>query len=257
MTDMAFSTPQLAWTIVLILVSALIKSGFGIGAGVFLAATLCMVVPPKIAIALGGPVMFLTNLFPAIQHRKAIDGSLLGAIVAGSLVGIALGAQVMHRIPEPWFARLVGMFCLAFAGRQALRMLRRRGTDQRPPKADLRRSLPTEVVLGVFGGIATVISHSSGLVYSAYLMRRHLGKDVFVGTVVAIFTLTDFVKCLAYWQLGLLTPPILAVVLWSVPAMAAGSLLGAAIHRKVSAGLFQKAIVAVVLALSVRLVFFA
>jgi len=256
---MALSPYQIVAMAVLILLAALIKTGFGVGAGVFISATLCLVLPPKMAIAIGGPVMFLTDILPVYHYRKEIRKPILFLLMFGSLSGIVIGGMIMIWIPDKWFIKMVGFFCGIFAAQQLIKQhlpadLLRNG-DQ-PLTA---RPLPrwTGFFIGLLGGIASAISHAGGVIYSIYMLRLGMAKGAFVGTIVAVFFLSDLLKIGVYWKIELLTPQMLLFMGWMIPAMIAGSFLGYWLHKRISTGLFEKIILGFVLVVSIRLIFFA
>lgn len=255
---MTLSLFQITAITVVILLSALIKTGFGVGAGIFLSATLCLVLPPKVAIAIGGPVMLLTDILPVYRHRKEIDKPILGLLMFGSLAGIVAGGMIMDVIPDKGFIRMVGIFCAVFAAQQLIGLwmpdTRRHGGP-----SFLLRPLPRWVgaVIGFFGGVASAISHAGGVIFSIYMLRLKMAKGAFVGTIVAVFFLSDLLKIAVYMKMELLTSRMLLLVGWMIPAIILGSFLGHLIHERISAALFERIILAFVLVVSVRLIFFA
>lgn len=254
---MAFSFFQIVVMAVLILISAFIKTGFGVGAGVFLSATLCLIVPPKTAIAIGGPVMFLTDILPICHYRKEIRNSILFLLMFGSLCGIIVGGVIVNWIPDRWFIKMVGFFCGVFAVQELIRFYK----THSPGKTDLSfpaRPLPRWVgfLIGLLGGTVSAISHMGGIVYSMYMLRLRMAKDAFVGTIVAVFFLSDLLKIGVYCKIKLLTPQMLLGLWWIIPVVIVGSLLGYLLHARISTGLFEKIILGFVLVVSIRLIFF-
>jgi hypothetical protein len=254
---MQFSLFQITATAVLVLLAALIKTGFGVGAGIFMSATLCLVIPPKTAIAIGGPVMFLTDILPIYKFRKDIDKPILLLLMFGSLGGIVIGGLVMNWIPDKWFIKTVGLFCGVFAAQQLLRlyapdMLKNGG------QSFMVRPLPRWVgfLIGLLGGVASAISHAGGVIFSIYMMRLKMAKSAFVGTLVAVFFLSDILKIGVYWKMSFLTPQMLKFVGWMIPFVIIGSILGYLLHERIPAALFEKIILGFVLVISIRLIFF-
>jgi uncharacterized membrane protein YfcA len=248
---------QIAAIAVVILLAAFIKTGFGVGAGVFLSASLCLVIPPKMAIAIGGPVMFLTDILPVYHHRREIDRPVLALLTFGSLAGIVAGGMIMSGIPDRGFGRLVGLFCGVFALQQ-LTSLRIPGFVQPKGHSFLSRPLPRWVgfVIGVAGGVASAISHAGGVIFSIYMLRLKMTKGAFVGTIVAVFLLSDILKIAMYLKMEFLTPQTLLILLWSIPAVVLGSFLGHLVHERMPAVVFERIILVFVLAVSIRLTLF-
>ncbi|MEI7671117.1 MAG: sulfite exporter TauE/SafE family protein, partial [Deltaproteobacteria bacterium] len=232
---MALTLFQIVAIAVLILLAALIKTGFGVGGGVFLSATLCLVIPPKMAIAIGGPVMFLTDILPVYHYRKEICKPILFLLMFGSLSGILIGGLIINSIPDRWFVKIVGIFCGLFAAQQLIQVYTAR---MRPGNGDLSspsRPLPRWIgfLIGLLGGMVSAISHAGGLVYSVYMLRLRMAKSAFVGTIVAVFFLSDLLKIGVYWKMELLPPPMLLLVGWMIPVVIIGSFLGYLLHKSI------------------------
>jgi len=119
---MALSLFQIVAMAALILFAALIKTGFGVGAGIFLSATFCLVIPPKMAIAIGGPVMFLTDILPVYHYRKEIRKPVLFLLMFGFSRRNRRRGMIMNWIPDKWFIKMVGIFCGVFAAQQLIKL---------------------------------------------------------------------------------------------------------------------------------------
>ena len=254
---MVLSLFQIAAMAVLILLAALIKTGFGVGAGIFLSASLCLVIPPKTAIAIGGPVMFLTDIMPVYHYRKEIRKPTLFLLMTGCLGGIIVGGMIMNWIPDKWFIKMVGIFCGVFAAQQLIKRYTP-NLFQKGEASFMERPLPQWVgfLIGLLGGIASAISHAGGVIISIYMMRLRMAKSAFVGTIVAVFFLSDLLKIGVYWKMNFLTPGMLLLVGWMIPVVIVGSFLGYLLHKRISAGFFEKIILGFVLIVSIRLILF-
>jgi uncharacterized membrane protein YfcA len=254
---MEFSVYQAVAITAIIGLAALIKTGFGVGAGVFLAATLCLIIPPKTAIALGGPVMLLTDILPVYHYRKEINKPVLLTLMLGSLGGIVIGGLIMNWIPDRWFVKTVGLFCAVFAAQQ---LIKNYAAGHAPNDGQSRDSDPPArwvgFLIGIAGGAASVISHAGGVIYSIYMLRIQMAKGAFVGTIVSVFFLSDIIKIGIYWKAKFLTPPIILFVSWMIPVIIIGSSLGYILHHRISTPVFDKIILAFVIVVSVRLIFF-
>jgi uncharacterized membrane protein YfcA len=122
----------------------------------------------------------------------------------------------------------------------------------------MARPLPQWVgfLIGLLGGVASAISHAGGVIFSIYMLRLQMAKSAFVGTIVAVFFLSDLLKIGVYWKMKLLTPQMLLLVGWMIPVVIVGSFLGYLLHKRIPAGLFEKIILGFVLIVSIRLIFF-
>lgn len=244
---------EIASIALIILFACLVKTSIAVGSGIFFSAGMCLIMPPKIAIALGGPVMLLSNILPLIHYCKKIDTPVFLILISGSAVGIGLGALVMNYLPDWIFIKVVGVICGVFAVQQLFgsylsRFLERKGGKRYAPGRWMG------VVAGLAGGVITFMVHTGGVVYSIYMLSLNLSKTTFVATTVAIFFVADCIKNVIYWNMELLTPDLLIFVLWMIPVMIVGSFAGYFIHQRMSSRLFEKMILAFVIIASVRLI---
>ncbi len=251
-----FGFPQIVSIAVIILLTCLVKTSIGVGSGIFFSAGLCLVIPPKVAIALGGPVMLISDILPMIHYCKKIDKAVFLILISGSVVGIGLGAVIMSYMPDWLFIKVVGFICGVFAVHQLVhnylsRFLNRSGKKKYIPGKWMG------VAAGLAGGVITFMVHTGGVVYSIYMLSMNLSKTAFVGTIVAIYFVADCIKNAIYWKIGLLTPDLIIFAFWMIPVMIAGSFAGYFIHKKLSSSLFEKLILAFVLVASIRLIFFS
>jgi len=237
----------------IILFTCLIKTSIAVGAGIFFSAGMCLIMPPKMAIALGGPVMLLSNILPLFHYCKKINKAVFLVLISGSVVGLGLGALVMNYLPDWIFIKVVGAICGVFSmqklfGNFFSSVLKGKGGKRFVPGRWMG------VVAGLAGGIITFMVHTGGVVYSVYMLSMNLSKTTFVATSVAIFFVADCIKNVLYWNMELLTPDLLKLALWMIPVMIAGSFAGYFIHKRMSSRLFERTILAFVLIASLRLI---
>ncbi|MEW6410752.1 MAG: sulfite exporter TauE/SafE family protein [Nitrospirota bacterium] len=176
-----FNSFQAIYIGVTILLTALIKTSFGVGGGIFMTAAFSLILPPKSAVGLGGPIMLLTNIMPMIHYWKNINKSVLLTIASGSIIGVIVGGVIMNYTPDRWFARMVGFFCGIFAVHQLVKnhpipyfkMISKKVENYQYQKWH-------GVLFGFLGGIVTVIAHSGGVIYAIYMISINLTPSTFV-----------------------------------------------------------------------------
>lgn len=219
------------------------KVAFGIGAGVFLTPILALVLPPKDAVALMAPVMLVTDVL-ALRHHwgKWHTGHML-VLLPTAFVGIVLGTLFLAWAPPTLVRKAIGVIAMLFV---AIQLRRSRQPAGKP-------SVPMPAwggwIIGFLAGIATSIAHSGGIVMSIYLLTVGLTKEVFVASIVGTFAVTDLAKLSLYWQVGVLTLPILLTGLALTPVMLLGGWMGVSLNRRLSVQQFT-AIVTVMVGLA-------
>lgn len=239
--------------------SAVIKNGTAVGAGIFLLPVLALAFPPKIALGLGAPVMLASDFVGLRNYwREWCDWKeILRLILAGGL-GIASGAFLIHVIPAHLFKMGIGLYATGFAvyqlAKDLIRAQRlRRGTAS-PPGTLLAAGGAAAVGIGYLGGVATVLAHAGGVVWSAYFLARKLDKRCFVGSLILLLTLSDMLKIVTYVQLGILDFSAIAIILAMSPVVILSSNLGNWLNKKVSPALFRAVVLVFILAVGIKLV---
>lgn len=237
--------------------SGAIKTGVGIGSGVFLLPTLSLAFPAKTALGLGAPLMLASDVIGMRFYWKqwAPKGELLRIMVA-AVPGLLVGTVLLPIIPAAGFRIGVGAFGVAYAishlfpGLAPVRWLK-------ASLGGVNRALEGRQIYfyGALGGVATVLAHAGGLVWSLYLMTSIKDRRVFVGSIVLMFFLTNIYKTIAYVCIGTVTVQELVAILPAVPAVWVGSALGNAANKRMNQNLFRKLVLAVIFIVSAKLCF--
>jgi uncharacterized membrane protein YfcA len=105
------------------------------------------------------------------------------------------------------------------------------------------------------GGVASVLAHAGGLVWSLYLMTSVKDRRVFVGTLVLMFFITNVYKTIAYVMIGTMTMQELLAVLPAFPAVWLGGAIGNTANKRMDQEFFRKLVLAVIFVVSAKLCF--
>ena len=146
-------------------------------------------------------------------------------LAPGMVIGIGLGALFFALVDPRILVLCIALVTLLFAARFFLRDRARpaEGTAVSPIKA---------LFFGGLGGFSTFISHAAAPPLSVYLLPRALPKSIYAGTLVALLTLTNFLKILPYGWFGLQRPESLWQVLPLLPAVPLGVWIGKRLHDR-------------------------
>jgi uncharacterized membrane protein YfcA len=240
-----------------VMAASVIKNGAGVGAGIFLLPVLAFVFPPKVALGLGAPAMLVGDLMGIRNYWGEWDewGSILRVILAAS-VGIVVGGLLLQFMSASVFKKSIGVYAVCFA---AFRLSKDLGLLGKPagkrafklPGGDVASSLG----IGFFGGITTALAHAGGVVWSIYYAGRGLEKRRFVGTIILLFALSNFVKFITYIKLDLLSWNSTLIVLAMTPLIIFGSNLGNRINKGMSNVVFRRSVLSLILVLGATLLF--
>lgn len=237
--------------------SGIIKNGVGIGSGVFLLPTLSLAFPAKIALGLGAPLMLASDAIGMRYYWKQwTTKQEITRLLLAALPGLILGTLLLPVIPASGFRLGVGIFGMAYAlfqlwpGLPPMNLLKKglSGFNERHAAKQI-------YFYGALGGVATVLAHAGGLVWSLYLMSSMRDRRVFVGTIVLLFFLTNIYKTVAYLYIGTLSMQSLIAILPAIPAVWLGSALGNYANKRVPHEMFRKIVLSVIFIVSLQLCF--
>jgi uncharacterized membrane protein YfcA len=216
------------FTIAAAFMAGLIKTAFGIGAGVFLTPILSLMITPKTAVALMAPMMLITDIFTLCIYWKKWHLNYILILTPGFLIGVVLGSYYLAWASPVIIKLTIGIIAMVFSAYQIVRI--------KNPKIfnGINPSNTTGVILSLLAGISSAVAHSGGIIMTIYLITKKLDKNSFVATLVGILLLSDMLKIVTYTELNLLTRPLLITGLMLTPMMFLGSWLGSKLIKRLS-----------------------
>jgi uncharacterized membrane protein YfcA len=208
---------------------------------------LSLVLPAQVVLALTAPLMNLADPIALRYYWRRWDTRQLRLLMPTTLAGIVLGTWIVAALPELWLRRLIGMTALVFALVQLLLIRRGRSLfGAEPPWT-------AAVGVGLGTGVVSTVAHSGGVVLGLYLIGLPLVPAQIVATSSALVAVSNVLKLGGYWQIGLLTGPILLAALATTPLLVAGAWLGYRVNRVIPRRAFELVLIAIAIAGSVRL----
>jgi uncharacterized membrane protein YfcA len=214
--------------LVLIVVSfftSALTAAFGIGGGVALLGAMAATVPPATIVAVHGVVQFGSNIGRTIVQRAHIVWRPVLLFVAGSVIGVGLGALVFTRLPTPLLLLLLGLFILFMAW---------------VPKPKIPGIERQGMVLG--GAVASIASMFVGAVgpfVQALLLPLGLEKRQLVATFSAMQTAQHLLKVVAFGAIGFAFGDWLPLMAAMIASGFLGTLWGTRLLERMSAAVFQ------------------
>jgi len=202
------------WAVALLCVylTGISKSGFAGGPGVLSMPLMSLVVDPREAAAILLPLLIFMDMFNIQVYRREFHASLLRCLVAGSFIGITIGALCFSLFEARHIKLLIGVIAIWFAARNLLS----RGAGA-AAGADGHRPLATTMV-GTVSGFTSFIAHAGGPPITGYLLHLGIGKMAFLGTAAIFFSLTNLAKLPAYALIGQFNLQVGAVAVLMLPA---------------------------------------
>lgn len=206
------------------------KAGVGGTLSPFVTVLVALALPADDAIGLLLPMLIVADWFTVTAHWRQWVTPMVLRLLAGAVVGIALGSTVVGNISEPALRNLIAIAMLVFA---AYYLLTR---TQVAAHLAVNRAWPA----GLVAGLTSALAHLGGPPILAYLLTTDLSPRRFVATSAALFTAINLLKVPAYLLAGLLDQEMIASTWYTWLAIPFGVLVGRALVGRLDRALFDR-----------------
>lgn len=230
-----------------VILLGLSKGGF-VGLGALSLPILALAISPVRAAAILLPVLIVQDVVGVWAFRRSWDGFVLGWMLPGSVIGIALAWFFAAHVRESAVLGMVGAISVAFG---AYRLWADRGGAIRAPA---RSPGWVGTLFGIASGFTSQIAHAGQPPYQVWVLPRRLERDMLVGTTAIFFAVTNWLKVPAYWALGQFTRANLVAAATLLPVAILSTLAGVWLVRRVSPARFYTAIYALMVLVGVKLI---
>ena len=229
-------------------VAGVLKSGFAVGAGIFLTPLLTLVLGPKEAVAVVAVMMLFTDFMAIYQYWRKWNVRDVFYLAVPCIIGAVLGAFLLDWFSPTMAKRAIGIIGFIYIGTEVFRIF----------KQKLVKS-PTvfrSISIGIVGGVTASLANSGSVFISTYVAGR-LSKQMFVGTLVMIFVWINLTKVTMFTVLGLLGEGLWLATLSLLPLLIVGSMLGKWVNSRINEEQFKQWIFLLIAFACLKLVFFS
>ncbi|MDE2364742.1 MAG: sulfite exporter TauE/SafE family protein [Hyphomicrobiales bacterium] len=241
-----------SWTFYAAAVPAVILVGMSKGGFAGLSAMslplLALVSPPIRAAAIMLPILIVQDWVSIWAYRRDFDRRIVAIMLAGGMIGIALGAAFAARVSDAAVLLFVGAIAAGFV---LYSWLRRARADDGPRAARVGPG----VIWGACAGFTSFIANAGGPPFQAYALPLRLQPQRYAGTQTMIFAVFNFVKLLAFFALGQVSTENFAVSASLFPVAIAATFAGVWLVRRVQAAAFYRIVYALTFLLGCKLVY--
>lgn len=232
---------------VAVVLLGLAKGGFS-GMGALSLPMVAMTVSPVRAAAILLPILIVQDIVGVWAFRRDWNGQVLGWMLPGAFVGIALGYLFAASVSADAVLGLVGAVSILFG---AYRLwVERNGA----PTGAGGSPGWVGTIFGVASGFTSQIAHAGQPPYQLWVLPRRLPRDVLVGTTAIFFAVVNWVKVPAYLALGQFTRANLTAAALLLPVAIASTAAGVWLVRRVPAERFYRAIYILMIVVGAKLV---
>lgn len=200
----------------------------GFGGGLTAMPLITMVLPLKMAAPMSVMVGTATALYATWLSRKETDWKSALVLIVFSLAGIPVGLYALSYLPDHIMKIGLGAFIILYSFYSLF--------IPRLPVYDKRWiAVPMGAVAGALGAAFS----TNGPPVVMYGMLRNLAPAAFRGTLNAFFTANNIAIIGGLATSGILTLSTVKLVIFCIPTMILGSLVGQYVHKRISVKVFR------------------
>jgi len=230
-----------------VILLGLSKGGFA-GMGALSLPLLAFAVDPVRAAAITLPILIAQDVVGVWAFRRTVDWRLLGWMLPGSMLGIALGYWFAASVSSGAVMAMVGAISILFG---AYRLWAARHAA---PKETARWPDWIGSLFGIASGLTSQIAHAGQPPFQLWVLPRNLPRDVLVGTTALFFAATNWIKVPAYLALGQFTHANVMTSAVLLPLALVSTVAGVQLVRRVDAARFYTAIYVLMILVGIALV---
>ncbi len=225
------------------------KAGFGAGVGVVSTPLMALTIPVADAAALLLPLLVLCDIVAVYSygmgfHRRSIKlllpGAIIGIAAGGFFFGYFIGMDHVMRVG-------IGVLAILFVAFQAARAYIVGALKEHRPHA------AEGVLMGAISGFTSTLAHAGGPPLAVYLLPQKLTPALYVGTSVIFFAVTNALKLIPYWSLGMLKVGNITTIALLSPMTYVGVRLGLYLNGRFSQKWFDRVVYGVLFLSGVQL----
>ncbi len=218
------------------------------GIGALGTPILALVLPPAIAAAVLLPVIIVQDAVSVWAFRHDWSRWIVGWMLPGTIVGIALATGFSASVDERWLLFLLGVITLAFG---LLRLWVERGG-----RIVAASNSPGWVgtLFGVAAGATSQIAHAGGPPFQMWVTPRRLPHITYMGTNSVLFALMNLMKVPSYVMLGTLNRHTLMAAVLLMPLAVVSTLVTLRVLRRLKSQRFYTIVYWLMVFLGAKLV---
>jgi uncharacterized protein len=230
-----------------VILLGLAKGGFA-GMGALSLPLIALAIDPVRAAAITLPLLIAQDVVGVWAFRRTVDWPLLGWMLPGAALGIALGYGFAASVSPAAVMAAVGLISILF-GLYRLRVARR-------PRGRTATRWPEWVgsLFGVASGFTSQIAHAGQPPFQLWVLPRDLPRERLVGTTAIFFAAVNWIKVPAYLALGQFTRANLLTSLALLPVALVATVAGVKLVRRIAPERFFTAIYVLMIGVGVILV---
>lgn len=201
-------------------------------------------------------IAWLLALYIVIIDFKSIVWKEYGKIVAFVILGLPIGMWLFSSLPDTILKRVLGVFMIVVSVRGLYAAFQSkpapicgsgegRAGKNATETAQLKKHLLYFILF--LGGIIHGAFGSGGPFIVIYATKALPEKNNFRATLCMLWLTLNSIIIFKNVKQGVMTVPVLELILWTLPFLVAGMILGNYAHKKIKENAFTKVVYSVLL----------
>lgn len=218
-------------------------SGFG-GALVAMPLMTAGILPVEVAAPLFAVAAIASRPFMFFRYRNAFSFSHIWRLLLAAIIAIPIGVELLRTVDENVIRTVLALVVIGYVIMNLV-------LEHLP-----RLEHPAwGWALGFIGGLLAGAYNIGGPPAVMYATGRKWLADEFRANLQTYSIINNIVVVLAHARNGNLTPEVLQLFVWVIPAVAVGLILGFALNDRINQDIFRKIVLALLFVSGVRLLF--
>jgi uncharacterized protein len=214
------------------------KAAFGTGVGLVATPLMALTLSVADAAALLLPLLVLCDIIAVISYEGNFHRQSIKILLPAAGIGIAAGSLFFRSFlgMDHIMRAGIGVLAVAFVIYQGARAYIFGALKEWHPHTAYG------LILGTVSGFTSTLAHAGGPPLAVYLLPQKLPASTYVGTTVIFFAITNAVKLLPYWSLGMLKVGNLTTIALLSPLTYVGVKLGLYLNGRFSPKWFERVV---------------
>lgn len=193
-----------------------------------------MLAVPLLAMAFGGkessglmlPLLIMADLFAVFYYHRSANWYYLRKLFPWAALGVIIGTVIGQYVDDQLFRQLMGVIIFVSL---ALMLW-----QEKSKKVNVPDYMWFAILMGLLGGITTMVGNLAGVVMALYLLSMRLPKNEYIGTAACFFLAVNLFKVpfhIFIWETITIDSFLLNLV--SLPFIALGAYVGVAVVKRI------------------------
>lgn len=220
--------------------TATVSGTLGMAGGILLLTIMAQFFPVAILIPLHGIIQLSSNLSRTFLHFRSVDFKVTRTFAIGSVLGAAVGSQMVTEIPETPYRIGLAIFILVATWMPKLKSVK-------PIRGKF-------FFVGLVSSFLSLFVGATGPLIAPFYIRESFPKEVLVATKAACQVFIHLFKVTTYFVLGFALSDYAVLAILMIAATFLGNYCGKLLLGRISETGFRMGFKIVITLLAIRLV---